>query len=233
MSLVTRHIISVTHFFDSPLLCKSPTCVPQTPDLLLQNHLPQCRYLSRTSPETVSNLQPILLLTELLLIPTSAFPLTVPEDLSVHNLTTLLSVRTSLPESDLRLVHAGKHLSSSRSLADYNIHRDSTIHLASPLRGGMPPKKIRCTFKTCREGAQRIIGDCGFCNGHYCGKHRLLEDHKCDGLEDVSSSSSVRHEPEWWLVGLDSILDGELFADICGETVQERVPRPERRTVEF
>jgi hypothetical protein len=50
----------------------------------------------------------------------------------------------------------------------------------------MPPKKIRCTYKDCREGAQRIIGDCGFCNGHYCGKHRLLEDHKCDGLEDVS-----------------------------------------------
>jgi len=121
------------------------------------------------------------------------FPLTVPEDLSVLNLTTLLSIRTSLPESDLRLVYAGKHLSSSQSLADYNIHRDSTIHLASPLRGGMPSKKIRCTFKDCREGAQRIIGDCGFCNGHYCGKHRLLEDHKCDGLEDCKKESHDRN----------------------------------------
>ena len=50
----------------------------------------------------------------------------------------------------------------------------------------MPPKKIKCSYKECKEGAQRIIGDCGFCKGHYCGKHRLLEDHKCDGLEDVS-----------------------------------------------
>ena len=69
-----------------------------------------------------------------------------------------------------------------------------------PLRGGMPPKKIRCTYKDCREGAQRIIGDCGFCNGHYCGKHRLLEDHKCDGLEDVcfppSSSTSSGRESD-------------------------------------
>ena len=77
----------------------------------------------------------------------------------------------------------------------------------------MPPKKIRCTYKDCREGAQRIIGDCGFCNGHYCGKHRLLEDHKCDGLEDVSAPLSPhRREPQWWLFGL-----GELIADILDE----------------
>ena len=50
----------------------------------------------------------------------------------------------------------------------------------------MPPKRIRCTAATCREPAQRIVGDCTFCQGHFCGKHRLLEDHKCTGLEDVS-----------------------------------------------
>lgn len=52
----------------------------------------------------------------------------------------------------------------------------------------MAPKKIRCSAKECREAAQRIVGDCGFCNGHFCGKHRLLEDHKCSGLEDVSDT---------------------------------------------
>jgi len=127
--------------------------------------------------------------------PSLAITMTVPQDLSIQNLTTLLSIRTSLPETDLRLVYAGKHLSPQNTLLDYHISRESTLHLAIPLRGGMPPKKIRCTYKDCKEGAQRIIGDCGFCQGHYCGKHRLLEDHKCDGLEDVSF-------PEWWLVGL-------------------------------
>lgn len=53
----------------------------------------------------------------------------------------------------------------------------------------MPPKKLRCTFKECKEPAQRIVGDCGFCQGHYCGKHRLLEDHKCTGLEDCKKQS--------------------------------------------
>ncbi|KAK6583162.1 hypothetical protein PZA11_004238 [Diplocarpon coronariae] len=119
--------------------------------------------------------------------------MSVPVGLSVHNLVTLLSVRTCLPESDLHLVYAGKHLASFRTLADYNITRETTLHLAVPLKGGMPPKKIRCTFKDCREGAQRIIGDCGFCKGHYCGTHRLLEDHKCDGLEDCKKESHDRN----------------------------------------
>lgn len=122
-------------------------------------------------------------------------PMTVPQNLSIQNLTTLLSIRTTLPEADLRLVYAGKHLSSSTTstLADYHIQRDSTIHLAVPLRGGMPPKKIRCTHKECKEAAQRIVGDCGFCNGHFCGKHRLLEDHKCTGLEDCKKESHDRN----------------------------------------
>lgn len=51
----------------------------------------------------------------------------------------------------------------------------------------MAGKRIRCTAKECKEPAQRIVGDCTFCKGHFCGKHRLLEDHKCSGLEDVST----------------------------------------------
>src|SRR5271156_4621608 len=70
-----------------------------------------------------------------------AIAMTVPQDLTIQNLTTLLSIRTSLPEQDLRLVYAGKHLSSapSSTLADNHIQREPTIHLAVPLRGGMPP----------------------------------------------------------------------------------------------
>ena len=162
----------------------------------------------------------------------SAITMTVPQNITIANLTTLLSLRTSLPESSLRLVHAGKHLPSrdpSSTLSDYHIGRESTIHLTTPLRGGMPAKKIRCTHKDCKEAAQRIIGDCGFCSGHFCGKHRLLEDHKCTGLEDVSPSSlstscgspssalsdaefeRTTTEPQWWLIGLDELLADMLY----------------------
>jgi len=53
----------------------------------------------------------------------------------------------------------------------------------------MPPKKIRCSAKDCKEQAQRIVGDCGFCQGHFCGKHRLLESHDCQGLDDCKKQS--------------------------------------------
>ncbi|RYO96788.1 hypothetical protein DL764_007388 [Monosporascus ibericus] len=71
----------------------------------------------------------------------------------------------------------------------------------------MAPGKPRCTFKDCKSAAQRIVGDCGFCDGHYCAKHRLLEDHKCTGLEDVSMNpESASHGTRWWLVGLAECL---------------------------
>ncbi|KAI0870252.1 hypothetical protein GGS24DRAFT_493162 [Hypoxylon argillaceum] len=91
------------------------------------------------------------------------------------------------------------------------------------------PVKPRCTFKECRTAAQRIVGDCGFCDGHFCAKHRLLEDHKCTGLEDVSPTQpiadSLHHIPgsrtgggpvedttQWWLVGLaECLAEGDIL----------------------
>ncbi|KZM23359.1 uncharacterized protein EKO05_0009789 [Ascochyta rabiei] len=125
----------------------------------------------------------------------STIALSIPANTSISTLRSLLALRTNLPEpADLRLVHAGKHLSSpTTTLADYAIAPNATLHMALPLRGGMPPKKIRCSHKDCKDAAQRIVGDCGFCNGHFCGKHRLLEDHKCEGLEDCKKESHERN----------------------------------------
>jgi len=124
-------------------------------------------------------------------------PLTLPPSTSIATLLQLLSLRTSLTPSSLRLQHAGKHLASAPSeettLSTNHILPSSTLTLTTPIRGGMPPKKIRCTFKDCKEAAQRIVGDCGFCSGHFCGKHRMLEDHKCSGLEDCRKESHERN----------------------------------------
>lgn len=102
-------------------------------------------------------------------------------------------------------------------------------------------KKNRCTFKECQLTAQRIVGDCGFCQGHFCSKHRLLEDHKCEGLEDVGtpgvlstsaststsstqSSSPAPRSPQWWLVGLCDTLasDGMDMADVARRSARSR-----------
>lgn len=123
----------------------------------------------------------------------AAFALQIPETTSIATLSSLLAIRTNLPAQNLRLVHAGKHLSNpSRSLRDYSIARESTLHLALPLRGGAP-KKIRCQFKECKDAAQRIVGDCSFCGGHFCGKHRMLESHACTKLEDCKMEEKERN----------------------------------------
>ncbi|GLA79728.1 hypothetical protein AtubIFM56815_000529 [Aspergillus tubingensis] len=57
----------------------------------------------------------------------------------------------------------------------------------------MAPRKPRCNFKECKEAAQRIVGDCSFCSGHYCSKHRMLEAHACTGLEDCKKESHARN----------------------------------------
>ncbi|TKA48820.1 hypothetical protein B0A55_13252 [Friedmanniomyces simplex] len=121
------------------------------------------------------------------------FPLTIPESTTVSTLRKLLALRTNLPETSLRLVHAGKHLPPPTTLASHNITRESTLHLALPLRGGAPPKKLRCQAKECRDAAQRIVGDCGFCQGHFCGKHRMLEAHECPGLEGCKQEEKERN----------------------------------------
>ncbi|KAJ2897214.1 hypothetical protein MKZ38_004861 [Zalerion maritima] len=88
----------------------------------------------------------------------------------------------------------------------------------------MAPKKPRCqlnekTEDACRSPAQLMLGPCDFCKHLYCSKHRLLEDHKCPGLEDVcdslsssTSSPNPRQNPEeieWWKVGLGGLLGPE------------------------
>ncbi|KAJ9501641.1 hypothetical protein H2202_002603 [Exophiala xenobiotica] len=73
----------------------------------------------------------------------------------------------------------------------------SSASTPTPSGAATPTKKKsnkpRCSKDGCKAPAQPIVGDCGFCQKRFCGKHRMLESHNCEGLEDARRADKDRN----------------------------------------
>ena len=112
------------------------------------------------------------------------------ENFTIH-LTSINNINSNIPISSSSSTTTTTTSSTSTTVVIPTNKSKSTKSTKSKSKSKSKSKK--CFFDHCTSNQLRMVGDCQFCQGKFCSKHRLLENHNCSGLKICKDKSYERN----------------------------------------